>query len=119
VFKAVVVVAAAMLGALRANADEPPLRDPMRPPGADVAPGAAAAAAAGPRFALTAVLVAPTRRVAIVNGKPYFEGETIDGAEIVAIELDSVRVREDGAERVITLRRPEAGRQSVQGERVP
>lgn len=118
-FKDAVILAAALLGAVSANADEPPLRDPMRPFGADAAPGAAAAAVAGPRFALTAVLVAPTRRVAIVNGKPYFEGETIDGAEIVAIELDSVRVREGGADRVITLRRPEAGRQSVQGETVP
>lgn len=117
--RAAVVLAAALLGAWGANADEPPLRDPMRPFGSEAAAPGTAAAASEPRFALTAVLVSPTRRVAVVNGKTYFEGDAVDGAEIIAIELDSVRVREGGAERVISLRRPGAGRQSVQGETVP
>ena len=37
-------------------------------------PAAAAAAARAPRFVLTAVLIAPSRRVAVVNGKPYAAG---------------------------------------------
>lgn len=116
--KAALVLAAAVLAAWSATAEEPPLRDPMRPFGSDTVPGTEATPAA-PRFALTAVLVSPTRRVAVVNGKPYLEGDAVDGAEIVAIELDSVRVRERGAERVISLRRPGAGRQTVQGETGP
>ena len=116
--RAALVLAAAVLGAWGANAEEPPLRDPMRPFGSDSSSGTVAVPDA-PRFTLTAVLVSPTRRVAVVNGRPYLEGDAVDGAEIVAIELDSVRLREHGAERVISLRRPGAGRQSVQGETVP
>lgn len=118
-FKAAIVLTVALLGASSATAEEPPLRDPMRPFGRDTVPGAAAADPARPRFALTAVLVSPVRRVAVVNGKTYFVGDAVDGAEILAIELDSVRVREGSAERVISLRRSGAGRQSVQGDFVP
>jgi hypothetical protein len=115
--------ATAILGALLAvagavHADEAPVRDPMRPFGGGAATGAAVAAK--PRFALTAVLIAPTRRVAIVNGKPYVQGETVDGAEIVAIEQDAVRLREHGTQLLISLGRPGNGQpQSVQGETVP
>ncbi len=117
-FRPALVLAAAVLGAWSSTAEEPALRDPMRPFGGAAVPGTAPAPAA-PRFTLTAVLVSPTRRVAVVNGKPYFEGDAVDGAEIVAIELDSVRVREGGAERVVSMRRPGIGRQSVQGETLP
>ncbi|HUQ53208.1 MAG TPA: hypothetical protein VM692_13365 [Gammaproteobacteria bacterium] len=111
------VVALLAIAAARAE-DTPPVRDPMRPFGSVAA--AAAAAAKAPRFAMTAVLIAPSRRVAIVNGKPYAQGATVDGAEIVAIEHDVVRLRERGAELVIHLGRPGDGRpQSVQGETVP
>jgi hypothetical protein len=112
------LLATALAAAWSAQADEPPLHDPMRPFGGDAA-SASAAAPAEPRFSLTAVLVSPTRRVAVVNGKTYFEGDAVDGAEIVAIELDAVRVREGGAERVVSLGRPAGGRPSVQGETVP
>jgi hypothetical protein len=108
----------AVAGAVRA--EEAPVRDPMRPFGSAGATAGPAAVAAAPRFALTAVLIAPTRRVAIVNGKPYQQGETVDGAEIVAIEQGAVRFRERGTELVISLGRPGNGRpQSVQGETVP
>jgi hypothetical protein len=101
-------------------AEETPVRDPMRPFGNVAAAAGAAVAASAPRFALTVVLIAPTRRVAIVNGKPYAQGETVDGAEIVAIEQDAVRLREHGAELVISLGRPSNGRPPiVQGETVP
>lgn len=86
-----------------AAADEPPVRDPMRPFGAAV-PGITAPAR--PRFELTAVLISPARRVAIVNGKPYGQGALVDGAEIVAIESASVRLRENGVEREVSLGRP-------------
>jgi hypothetical protein len=96
VFKPARIAASLLLTAATVMAEEPPLRDPMRPFTSGAVTGAAAAAAV-PRFVLTAVLIAPTRRVAIVNGKPYGLGDAVDGAEIVAIELGSVRLREGAA----------------------
>ena len=87
-----------------AYAAEPPVRDPTQPFGRTAA--GVPARAAEPRFKLTAVLIAPTRRVAILNGKPYVMGEAVDGAEIVAIEHDTVRLRERGTDVVISLGRP-------------
>ena len=45
-------------------------------------PGPKAFLTVSTRFRLTAVLISDARRVAIVNGKPYQPGETVDGAEI-------------------------------------
>jgi hypothetical protein len=116
---ALALLAAASLAAVARAEDTPPARDPMRPFGAVAAAGVASAASA-PRFALTAVLIAPTRRVAIVNGKPYALGASVDGAQIVAIEHEAVRLRENGTELVIHLGRPSNGQpQSVQGETLP
>ena len=116
----VALVVAAVAAAGVARADDAPVRDPMRPFGSAAATAGSATAASAPRFALTAVLIAPTRRVAIVNGKPYQQGESVDGAEIVAIEQGAVRMRERGTELVVSLGRPGNGRpQSVQGETVP
>jgi hypothetical protein len=119
-------LAALLLCSRGVCAEEPPVRDPMRP-FARVASAAGAASVSGPRFALTGVLIGPTRRVAIVNGKPYAQGETVDGAEIVAVEPGAVRLREHGAELVISLGRAAEPRPSaaerrpllVQGETVP
>jgi hypothetical protein len=99
-----------------ARADETPLRDPMRP--FNSAPAAAGEAiAAAPRFALTGVLISPTRRVAFLNGKPYAQGDVVDGAEIVAIEPGAVHLRERGEALVISLGQRERARPSnVQGE---
>lgn len=101
---------ALLLLAASAAADETPVRDPMRPFDA-AAPGAAAAAR--PRFELTAVLISSARRVAVVNGKPYGQGATVDGAEIVAIEPGVVRLRENGVEHEVFLGRTASGRPSV------
>jgi hypothetical protein len=92
----------------------------MRPFGADAGVAGGAAVASGPRFTLTGVLIAPTRRVAMINGRPYTQGENVDGAELVAIERNTVRLREQGSEVVISLGRPVQGRPpAVQGETVP
>ena len=90
--------------------DLPPLRDPMQPYGRG---GAVVGVAGGARFHLTAVLISSARRVAIVNGKPYQHGETVDGAEIVRIEPNAVHLREHGADLVVLLGRPGTGRQLV------
>jgi hypothetical protein len=69
---------------------------------------------------LTAVVLAPARRVAVVNGEPRLLGETVAGARIVAIEADAVRLQEGDKELVIPLgRRVQARSAVVQGETVP
>jgi hypothetical protein len=101
-----------------ARADDlPPPRDPMQPYARGIG---GAAAVAGPRFTLTAVLISSERRVAIVNGKPYQSGENVDGAEIVRIESSAVHLREHGAEIVVLLGRVAPSRAPAsQGEATP
>lgn len=103
--------------AAAAFAAEQPERDPTQPFQRTGELGRSAAAA--PRFALTAVVISPTRRVAVVNGKACLTGDVVDGAEILAIEHDSVRVRDRGAELVISLGRPQNGRPRAQGVELP
>ena len=108
-FKRAAATALALAVSAALGAAEPPVRDPTQPFDRTVGGGSSARAAA-PRFAVTAVLISPTRRVAIVNGAPYVVGETVDGAAIVAIDPDSVRLRESGAEIVVSLGGPASGR---------
>ena len=119
--KAPLVVATWLLVGLGvAAAEELPVRDPMRPFGGTGGGTVTQRVVAGPRFELTAVLISSARRVAIVNGRPYQQGEFVDGAEIVSIEPSVVRLREQSTEHVISLGRPAKGRQPiVQGETVP
>ena len=87
-----------------AYAAEPAMHDPTQPFRA-AAGGETAAPASGPqpRFKVTAVLVSPTRRVAIVNGHALQEGQRIAGAEIVKIDARSVQLREGNREFVVQL----------------
>ena len=113
----VVALGALLLVADAVHAEEPPVRDPMRPFASVVGPGGAASAASRPRFTLTGIVIGASRRIAIVNGKPYVQGETVDGAEIVAVEPGVVRLRERGAEMVLSLSRVDSARlPSTQGE---
>ena len=84
-----------------AAAEELPLRDPMRP---YAAPADGGAPRAGPReLRLTAVLISPQRRIAVINGGIYGEGEEVDGARVVRIEPDAVRVRRGAQDLVVPL----------------
>lgn len=114
---AVLLVAGLLAAAGVARGADAPVRDPMQP--FRFVGSAGGGGAAAPRFALTAVLISPTRRVAIVNGKPYERGETVGGAEIVRIEADAVHLREHGNELVVPLGHAAAGAKSSQGESVP
>jgi hypothetical protein len=93
------IVVGVFVAAGAARAEDALVRDPMQPYRFVAGPGGVGA----PRFALTAVLISPTRRVAIVNGKPYERGESVNGAEIVRIDPDAVRLREHGNELVVPL----------------
>ncbi len=113
--RAALLFAACFAAAGAARAADAPVRDPMQPYRFVAGPGGGVA----PRFALTAVLISPTRRVAIVNGKPYECGESVSGAEIVRIDPDAVHLREHGNELVVPLGHAVAAGKPSQGETPP
>ncbi len=68
------------------------LGDPTVPPyvyGAAVP--APRAGASGP--ALQSILLSPVRRLAVINGRMVRIGDRVGGAVVVAIEIDSVKLR--------------------------
>ncbi len=109
------IVAGTLIVAGGAHAEDALVRDPMQPYRYAAGPGGGVA----PRFSLTAVLISPTRRVAIVNGKPYERGESVNGAEIVRIDPDAVHLREHGNELVVSLGHAGAAAKPSQGETPP
>ncbi len=78
------------------------LRDPTRPyavaPIVTPTTASAVAKAKGTGFSVTAILVSQKRRVAIVNGKRVSEGDQVDGATVVKILADRLRLDLDGKE---------------------
>lgn len=88
-----IAVAACLLAAAPAAAQ---LADPTRPPAATHASGEAPAAA--PAARLQSVLIAPGRRLAVIDGRTVKVGETVGGAKVVAISQAEVTL-EKGAER--------------------
>lgn len=73
------------------------LADPTRPaaafrPGA----GTGGTAAGSAKWTLTSTLIAPDRRVAVINGKVVRVGQKIDDAELVAVESGCVLLRRAG-----------------------
>src|SRR5262245_31807495 len=57
-----------------------------------------------PRLVLGAIHYRPPRSGALINGRTVYEGDKIDGAAVLRIERDTVRVLEDKNERVLKLR---------------
>ena len=113
------ILAALFAAAGATHAEDAPVRDPMQPYRFVAGPGSDPGAVTVPRFALTAVLISPTRRVAIVNGKPYERGESVSGAEIIRIDADAVHLREHGNEVVVPLGHVVAAAKPSQGETTP
>ncbi len=79
------------------------LRDPTRPYSA----GPVVRSARVTTFRVTAILMSEKRRVAIVNGQRVSEGDRVDGATVVKILADSLRLNLDGKE--LTTRLPPDG----------
>lgn len=94
-----VLLMAVLLGATPVAAGE--LKDPTRPPSVKAAGAPAAAAAARRTWSLTSILVSPSRRVAVINGKALRVGQRIDGAELVEIQPHAVKFKRGG--RVFTV----------------
>jgi hypothetical protein len=57
-----------------------------------------------PRLVISGIIFDPLDPEAIINGQSVKTGETIEGAYIVEIQKDRVRIRFKGEERVLTYR---------------
>ncbi len=85
-----------------ANAQET-LRDPTRPWSArSVAPVGTVTATGVTGFRVTAIFTSEKRRIAIVNGQRVSEGDRVDGATVVEILTDDLRLDFNG--KTITAR---------------
>jgi len=110
----VAVLSALFWSGTAGGEEELPLRDPMQPYQATGAPNVEGAAPR--RLELSAVLISSTRRVAVLNGRPYRQGDRVNGAELTRIEPTSVHLRGDDGEIVIRLAAGHAEEQIIQGD---
>jgi len=81
------------------------LRDPTRPAFFSGRPGEGGIVSRGrdADWVLQSVLLSPERRYAIINGKILSLGESVAGAELVAIREGEVTLRAGGALRTVRL----------------
>ena len=98
------VLVALLFGPLLASGQEL-LRDPTRPysakPVATTATGTATATGVT-GFRVTAIFTSKERRIAVVNGQRVGEGDLVDGATVVEILADALRLNVKG--KAITTR---------------
>lgn len=78
------------------------LPDPTRPPQRFISP-AAPGSAVPKSWQLGSILIAPQRRVAVINGRPVSVGDRVNGAKVVAIESNQVRLQRGSREFVVNL----------------
>jgi MSHA biogenesis protein MshK len=84
--------------------------DPFRPPREMEAPVASASAPAGPR--LESVLIAPDRRIAVINGQQYSEGAAFGEGRVLRISETEVVIRRSGRDEALKLYPQEVRRAS-------
>jgi hypothetical protein len=91
------VAAALLFGPLLADGQET-LRDPTRPYDATsvVASTDGGGGKVTSSFRVTAIFTSDMRRVAVVNGQRVSEGDHVDGATVVEIFADSLRLNHGG-----------------------
>lgn len=89
------------------HAEDLVLMDPTAPPAA-IAPSDPEPTAPADVLVLQSILVAPKRRVAVINGVAVREGDSIFGAEVVAISPNEVRLRGPGGEQSLPLWRTQS-----------
>jgi MSHA biogenesis protein MshK len=97
--KALTAVAGTLLVAFAASAA--PFADPTRPPTPSENVLGSAGSTEGPR--LESVLIAPDRRIAVVNGQQVVVGARIAGGEVVRITESEVVIRGAGSEQTLKL----------------
>lgn len=80
------------------------LNDPMRPPGQrEAGIGAGGAASVESRYRLDSIIIAPDRRLAIINGRQLSPGDWIGHARLVDIRATEVTLWITGQSHVLTL----------------
>ncbi len=101
-YSILIVLVALLFGPLLASGQEL-LRDPTRPYSAkSVATTATATATATGTttgvtgFRVTAIFTSEKRRIAVVNGQRVGEGDLVDGATVVEILADALRLNYQG-----------------------
>jgi len=101
------VLVALLFGPLLASGQEL-LRDPTRPYSAKpvatgtTGTGTTGTATAVTGFSVTAIFTSEKRRIAVVNGQRVGEGDLVDGATVVEILADALRLNFQG--KAITTR---------------
>jgi MSHA biogenesis protein MshK len=78
------------------------LIDPTRPAGQG-STATVRAHTAHSDWTLDSTLVAPDRRVAVINGKRVSEGETVDGARVIQIRKLEVLIQAAGKRKTLQL----------------
>jgi MSHA biogenesis protein MshK len=104
-------IAALAIAASAATALAAPFADPTRPPSLD---GERAEAPAGPR--LESILIAPDRRIAVVDGQQVSIGSRVGDGEVVGISESEVRLRKPGGEQSLKLFTTQARRAPAPGK---
>ena len=94
---------AGLLGAALCQA-QPGLEDPTRPSDWQAAIVEQAAKAVEPAFKLDSILLSPQRRVAVINGRSWSEGESRDGLTLMKVEERRVLVRDRGQVKELLLK---------------
>ena len=78
------------------------LRDPTRPPNISEFEQVKQHVSASSPYALTAILLAKGRRIAVINGEPVQAGDRVSNAKVTSILRDKVVLRAGGEN--LTLR---------------
>ena len=78
-----------------------PFTDPTRPPAASEAAGFPAGSPAGPR--LESILIAPDRRIAVINGETVVLGGQTGAGEVTRITETEVVIRGPEGEQTLRL----------------
>lgn len=102
------IIAFALSTALSAQAA--PFADPFRPPLQAEAP-ATDAAKAPSASRLESLLIGPDRRVAVIDGQQYREGERFGGGRVVRISESEVVIRHPDRDERLTLF-PDSGKRT-------
>ena len=89
----VLVVLVVSLGAVTAHAAE--LQDPTQPL-AGVKRSGGSISIVRSDLTLDSILISPTRRIAVINGRSLGEGDFLDEVEVMLIEENGVDVRKNG-----------------------
>jgi len=100
-FSILSVLIALLFGPLLADGQEL-LRDPTRPYATKAIATAATGGSPVSSFRVTAIFTSDLRRVAVVNGQRVREGDRVDGATVVEILADALRLNFQG--KAITTR---------------